>query len=80
MPPSSIIPSSLEGNLQITSNVSTQTIDTKFGKPEDIIEAHVYNANKELLQSYPNIKNPQGINLNFSEATLINNPSNPPGS
>ena len=56
MPPSNTIPSPLEG-AQSTQNVSTQILDTKFGRPEDIIEAHVYNLNGELLESFLNIKN-----------------------
>ena len=73
-----IISSSLEN--QQTSNVSTQVLDTKFGKPEDIIEAHVYDKNNVLLDSYSNVKDDNNIViLDYGNADLVNNPSNPPG-
>ena len=78
MPPSSTIPSPLEEN-QSTKNISTQILDTKFGKPEDIIEAHIYNKNRELLQSFSNAKNVDGIIFDYSQADVISNNSNPPG-
>ena len=79
MPPSNPIPSPLEGN-QLTQNVSTQILDTKFGKPEDIIEAHVYDLNGVLLKSYPNIKGGGNVIFDYSQANIINNTSNPPAS
>jgi hypothetical protein len=78
MPPSNLIPSPL-AEAQSTNNIPTQILNTKFGKPEDIIEAHVYNRNNELLQSYPNIKNSRGVTLDYSQADITNNTSNPPG-
>ena len=77
MPPSNTIPSPLEGN-QLTQNVSTQTLDTKFGKPEDIIEAHVYDLNGVLINSYLNIKDSPGVILDPSQAEITYNQSNPP--
>jgi len=78
MASSNTIPSPLEG-AQLTQNVSTQVLDTKFGKPEDIIEAHVYNGGNELLQSYYNIKDSSGVILDYPQADIITNTSNPPG-
>ena len=35
-------------------SVVSKTIDRKFGRPEDYIEAHIYNQNNQLLSSIPN--------------------------
>jgi hypothetical protein len=78
MPPTNTIPSPLE-EAQFTQNIPTQILDTKFGKPEDIIEAHVYNDGNELLQSYYNIKDSSGVILDYPQADIITDTSNPPG-
>ena len=76
MPPlnnPNIISSSLEN--PETSNVSIQILDTKFGKPEDIIEAHVYDKNNNLLDSYPNVKNNDNVvhnRINLLEKSQAN--------
>lgn len=77
MASSNTIPSPLEG-AQLTQNVSTQVLDTKFGKPEDIIEAHVYDLTGELIESFLNIKNTPGVIFDYSMAEMVVNQSNPP--
>ena len=63
-----------------TEEVSTQILDTKFGRPEDIIECHIFNLNNIRLQSYPNAKELPGIIFDTDMADFVAPKSDPPGS
>ena len=57
-----------------SETITSQTIDRKFGKPEDYIEVHIQNELNQTLTSIPNFNNYQTPSDNTLSEELIFDP------